>query len=92
MYIHKILRSALSADKLTFSKNILSPCAYELTSITALESQLNNLSYIHPLRYIHNGDNLPNKDYGQSIHPPILFPLSRISASQLVLYHEQSLS
>jgi hypothetical protein len=92
MYLHKNLRSALSADKLTFSNYILPPRAYEFTSITALKSQLNNLSYIHPLWYTHNGDNLPNNDYGQSIHPPVLFLLSRISASQIVLYLEQSLS
>jgi hypothetical protein len=74
MYIHKILRSALSADKLTYSNYILPPRTYEFTSITALESQLNNLSYIHPLRYIHTGDNLPNNDDGQSIHPLVPFP------------------
>ncbi len=71
MYIHKILRSALSADKLTFSNYILPPCTYEFTSITALKSQLNNLSYIYPLRYI----NLPNNDFGQS-HHPLVPPLS----------------
>jgi hypothetical protein len=74
MYIHKNLQSALSADKLAYSNYNLSPRAYEFTSITALKSQLNNLSYTHPLRFTHNGDNLPNNEYGQSIHPPVLYP------------------
>jgi hypothetical protein len=49
MYIHKILRSALSADKLSFSVYTQPHRTYEFTSITVLESQLNNLSYIRPL-------------------------------------------